>query len=142
MTPEREKRGLQVAVGTASLVPILAGGWAVWRGATMLGGGNTDLDSHFRYLSGLLLGIGLTFVSTIPRIETRASTIRLLTFIVVAGGLARAVGFFHAVPSQAMIGALVMELAVTPLLCLWQTRLAHRFATRGRAFIRSIDGIT
>ena len=127
MTPELEKRALQVAVAIACLVPILAGGWAVWRGAAMLGGGGVDLDSHFRYLSGLLLGIGLAFASAVPRIETRTATVRLLTVIVVIGGVARGLGFFHAVPSGAMIAALGMELVVTPALCLWQTRLARRF---------------
>ncbi len=139
MTPELEKRLLQVAIGKASLVPILAGGWAVWRGAAMLGGGNVDLDSHFRYLSGLLLGIGLAFAATIPKIETQTSAIRLLTLIVVCGGLARAWGLFHAVPSIAMIGGLIMELIVTPVLCLWQTRLARRFARHARMSPSSID---
>jgi hypothetical protein len=30
-------------------------------------------DSHLRYLSGLLLGIGLCFWSTVPRIEAKTA---------------------------------------------------------------------
>jgi len=122
-----EKRLLQAVVAVACLVPLLAGGMGVLRGAGMLGGGGIDLDSHFRYLSGLLLAIGLAFAGAIPRIETQTSAIRLLTFIVVIGGVARGVGFVHTLPSPAMVAALVMELVVTPGLCLWQARLAGRF---------------
>ena len=32
------------------------------------------------------------------------------------------------VPSLTMLGGLAMELVVTPLLCLWQTRVANRYA--------------
>jgi len=124
-----EKRLLQAVVAVACLVPLLAGGMGVLRGAGMLGGGGIDLDSHFRYLSGLLLAIGLAFAGAIPRIETQTSAIRLLTFIVVIGGVARGVGFVHTLPSPAMVAALVMELVVTPGLCLWQARLAGRFRT-------------
>jgi hypothetical protein len=85
-------------------------------------------DSHFRYLSGLLLGLGLGFWSTIPRIEANGTRFRLLTFPVVIGGLGRlfslaAIGL----PSAGMLGALAMELGVTPLLCFWQWRISRKF---------------
>ncbi len=126
MRAQSEKRLLQAVVAIACLVPVSAGGIAIWRGASMLGGTGVDLDSHFRYLSGLLLAIGLAFAAAIPGIERKTAMVRLLTFLVVVGGLARATGFLHAVPSRAMIAALVIELGVTPGLCLWQGRLARR----------------
>ena len=99
-------------------------------GADFLGSGTIDLDSHFRYLSGLLFGIGLGFAGAIPHIERRAMRFRMLTFIVVAGGIGRLLGVFLAdIPSHAMLAALAMELCVTPLLCAWQHRVAKRFAT-------------
>ena len=125
-----EKRLLQIAMAVACLVPILGGGAGVLRGAGMLGGAGIDLDSHFRYLSGLLLGIGLAFAATIPWVERKTSFVRLLTFVVVIGGLARAAGFFQAVPSPTMMAALVMEIVVTPGLCLWQGRVAGQFRMR------------
>jgi len=83
------------------------------------------IDSHFRYLSGLLLGVGLLFWSTIPDIVRRGPTVRLLTFIVVAGGLARALGLArHDPASPSSLFALGMELGVTPLICLWQALIA------------------
>ncbi len=127
MNRYREKRLLQIVMAIACLVPILGGGAGVWKGAGMLGGSGVDLDSHFRYLSGLLLGIGLAFAAMIPRIERRTSAVRLLSFVVVIGGLARAAEFLHAVPSKTLIAALVMELVITPALCLWQGRVAGHF---------------
>jgi hypothetical protein len=127
MKPETEKRMLQLAFSVTCLVPLLAGGVAIMRGAAMLGGATVDLDNHFRYLSGLLLGIGLAFLSTVPHIEEKADTIRMLTFLVMMGGAARAIGFLHEVPSPSMQAALVIELFVTPMLCLWQSHVARRF---------------
>jgi hypothetical protein len=48
-----------------------------------------------------------------------------------ARGLARLLGLMlTGVPSLAMLGGLFMELVVTPALCLWQTRVANRYAER------------
>jgi hypothetical protein len=86
-------------------------------------------ESHFRFLSGLLLGIGLCFWSTVPRIEEKANRFRLLTLLVVIGGLGRLIGLgLTGLPSLFMIGGLFLELVVTPVLCLWQTRIANRYA--------------
>ncbi|MDO9502404.1 DUF4345 domain-containing protein [Falsiroseomonas sp.] len=114
-------------------VPVFAGTAGLVLGPGMASGGafaaapwDAALDSHFRYLSGLLLGIGLGFWSTIPALPARTARFRLLTAIVVLGGLAR----LAALPGQGwpggpMTAALVMELVITPLLCLWQGRVAH-----------------
>ncbi len=124
-----EKRLLQCVVALACLVPLSAGLSGVFQGSAFLGGGTINLDSHFRYLSGLLLGIGIGFLSAVPDIERQAMRIRLLTLVVVTGGLGRLLGLLlSAIPDHSMLAALVMELLVTPLLCLWQHRLAQRFA--------------
>lgn len=89
-----------------------------------------DLDSHFRYLSGLLLGIGLAYWSLIPRIETSGAAFRLLTLLVIVGGLSRVAGLFlGGEPGLPMQLALMMELVVTPLLYLWQTKVASNHET-------------
>lgn len=122
------KRALQAAVAVAGLVPVAAGLAGMVLGPEMIGDAppaSLALDSHYRYLSGLLLGIGLAFWSTIPGIELRGGRFRLLTAIVVAGGLGRLVSLCSAgVPGSAMLFALAMELGVTPLLAFWQYRLA------------------
>ena len=124
----RERSWLQWAVGIGGIVPVAAGLFGVLFGFAVTGERiSVSADSHFRYLSGLLLGLGLCFWATIPRIEERTTLVRFLTLIVVAGGLSRLLGLaLTGLPSLAMMGGLAMELVVTPLICLWQTRLAHR----------------
>ncbi len=123
------RRFLQGVVALLGLVPVLAGLAGVLLGAAMTGPApdalSSGLDSHVRYLSGLLLAIGLGFWSTIPSIERRSARFRLLTALVVAGGLGRLLGvLLHGMPPVPMLGGLVMELVVTPLLCAWQSRVA------------------
>jgi predicted MFS family arabinose efflux permease len=130
-TVDRERRLLQQVIAVAALVPVLSGlsgvvfGFALTGDRTM----SVSADSHFRYLSGLLLGIGLCFWSTIPSIEEKTTFFRFLTLVVVLGGIARLLGLWlTGVPSLTMLAALFMELVVTPVLCLWQTRVANRYA--------------
>ncbi len=125
-------RLLQWFVGILALVPILAGGVLAAGGAEFLvPSPNGAADSHIRYLSGLLLGIGLAFWSCIPAIEHKTQRFRLLTAIVFVGGLARLCGLLTGgSPSPITCGALVMELAVTPLLCWWQSVVAKNSADR------------
>jgi hypothetical protein len=125
-----ERRALQGAILIAGLVPVSAGLAGVIMGGGMAGGAGIDLDSHVRYLSGLLLGIGLTFWGTVPGIERHGSVVRALTVLVVVGGFARLAGLIWiGVPSAPMVAAVAMELVVTPLLCLWQMRVAGLTAT-------------
>jgi hypothetical protein len=124
-----EKRALQIVVGIGCLVPIVAGAAGIVQGPAMLGidGSTLDLDSHFRYLSGLLLGIGFGFASAVPRIETHGRRFRLLAGIVVVGGLGRLASLLTiGTASRGMLAALAMELAVTPLLAIWQWRIERR----------------
>lgn len=118
---------LRCAVGLGGLVPVSAGLAGVLLGPAMLGeAAEAPADSHYRYLSGLLLGVGLGFWATIPRIGFATLPFRLLTGLVVLGGLGRLVALgMEGWPGAPMIGALAMELAVTPLLCLWQARVAR-----------------
>ncbi len=126
---ERERRILQRTVAVAAVVPVLAGLYGVLFGIDGIGGGtpvNVSADSHFRYLSGLLTGIGLLFFTCVPGIEDKSRLFRFLTLVVGLGGLARLLGLaLTGVPSLTMLAALALELVVTPLLCLWQLRVAR-----------------
>lgn len=123
---------LQSAVAIGGLVPVSAGLAGMVMGAGFVGGGAVDADSHIRYLSGLLFGIGLAFWAAIPSIETRTARFRLLTFFVFIGGLARLYGVLAVgTPSAGMLFGLAMELVVTPLLCAWQGRVAHGMTAGG-----------
>jgi hypothetical protein len=128
MSYKYERRALQTTIAILALVPIAAGLAGAILGPSMIHASASDisLDSHFRYLSGLLLGIGFAFWSTIPSIEKHTNRFLLLTGIVFVGGLARAVSLVAVgVPSKPMLGAVVMELVVTPLLCIWQRRVSR-----------------
>ncbi len=133
MSLARERRLLQAAAALAVLVPVCAGSWGVIRGAAWLDHGDVprDLDSHFRYLSGIFLMLGLLFASCIPRIERMGARFRLLGAMVVAGGLGRLVSLLAVgAPAAGHLLGLGMELGVVPLLALWQARVASRFGRR------------
>ena len=129
-TMDRERKLLQQSVAIAATVPVAAGLYGVLFGQALTGDAvSISAESHFRFLSGLLLGIGLCFWSTLPAIEAKTNRFRILTLLVVIGGLGRLVGLgLTGLPSLFMIGGLIMELIVTPVLCLWQTRVANRYA--------------
>lgn len=129
LNPSGERRALQVAIALGGIVPVTAGLAGVLLGSAMLDEpmASVSLDSHVRYLSGLLLAIGLASWSLIPKIATAAQSFRLITFLVVVGGLARLGGVLAVgAPSAPMMFGLVMELIVTPALCVWQARVARR----------------
>ncbi|HLL58959.1 MAG TPA: DUF4345 domain-containing protein [Allosphingosinicella sp.] len=132
MRAETERRLLQVSVALACMVPLSMGFLSVLRSAPILRGVTPplpiDLDSHYRYLSGLLLGIGLTFLASIPRIETRTTVFRTLGFVILIGGLARLLSLVQeGVPGRGHQFGLVMELVVVPLIVVWQARVARRY---------------
>jgi hypothetical protein len=130
-----EKRLLQATVAVAGLIPVSAGMIGGLKGTLMLGDtGDIALDSHYRYLSGLLLAIGVAYWSTIPDIERQGARFGLLTVLVVTGGFFRAVGMLMGgSPGPAMSAALVVELVAAPLLYLWQLRVMR---------LAPMDGLT
>lgn len=134
-----ERRLLQAAVALGCVVPLLAGGSGMLDGPGFLRGVESpapaDLDSHFRYLSGLLLAIGIAFASCIPGIEDKTARFRLLALLVFVGGLGRLFGLVASgVPGAGHVFGLAMELGTVPLLVLWQARVARgRKGVTGKA---------
>ena len=85
------------------------------------------MDSHYSYLSGLLMGIGLGFWTTVPGIETKTNRFQLLTAMVFLGGLGRLYSLITVgLPDRMMLFGLAMELIVTPLLAVWQHAVARQ----------------
>ncbi|MES2097619.1 MAG: DUF4345 domain-containing protein [Pseudomonadota bacterium] len=125
-----EKRLLQIVVALACLVPLSVGGQSILHGPGFLGHAPvipTDLDSHFRYISGIFFGLGLAFASCVPDIENKGPRFRLLGALVVCGGLSRVVSLLAVgPPSKGHIFGFAMELVVVPLLMLWQYRFAAK----------------
>jgi hypothetical protein len=134
MKPELERRLLQAAVAIGCLSPFYFGLKGVIEGPAMLAGvepgqSAPDLLSHYRYLSGLFFGLGLVLLSCVPRIECLTRRFRWAAGAILCGGLARTLGIaLGDAPSAAHFVALGAELGLTPLLVLWQARVARRFS--------------
>ncbi len=131
MTPQAERRLLQAVIALACIVPLITGGMGIIRGPGSLHGVGpvpVDLDSHFRYMSGIFFGVGVAFATCVPDLETKGARFRMLGGFVVAGGLARLVSLLSVgVPGTGHVLGLGMELGVVPCLMLWQAGLARRF---------------
>ena len=140
MNPLIEKRLLQAAILVGGAFSLFVATASVIDGLGVIGPdagpANRDLDSHFRYLSGIFLAALIGLYSCVPAIENKGPRFRLLGALVVCGGLARLIGAFAVgIPGRGHVFGLGMELIVTPLLILWQARVAGRFAVpdaRGR----------
>ena len=134
MTPAAERRLLQAAVALGCLSPLWFGARGVLEGPAMLvgvdpGEAPPDLLSHYRFLSGLFLGLGLVLLSCLPRIEAQTVRFRWACTAIIVGGLARALGLVMGDgPTLDHKLALAAELGIVPLLLLWQARVARRFA--------------
>ena len=135
MTRAIERRLLQIVVAVLCLSPLGFGLLGMVRGSGAFGGAaGVGADSHFRYLSGIFFGIGVMAVSCIAAIERRTERFSWVILFVVIGGIARLAGLaLVAVPEGAQFYAVYVELIVTPLLGLWQRRVARRYRDFGTA---------
>lgn len=128
--PDASRRGLQIVIVVAGFVPVLAGLAGILAGPRLAGvpaPWPVDLDSHFRFLSGVFLVVGLAWWSCVPVIESKGERLRLLAAMTFAGGLARLGSLlFAGVPSAGHLAGLGLELAAVPLVVFWQARIAAR----------------
>ncbi|MEZ2333542.1 DUF4345 domain-containing protein [Mesorhizobium sp. RCC_202] len=75
------KTALQLVVAVLAATPVVVGIEGIASGPEFL---HTvpprpiDLDSHFRFLSGLFLAVGIAWYSCVPGIETKTERFRLL----------------------------------------------------------------
>ncbi|UVK42299.1 DUF4345 domain-containing protein [Mesorhizobium sp. AR07] len=130
------KTSLQIVVAVLAATPVLVGLEGILSGPEFLhvtAPWPVDLDSHFRFLSGFFLAVGLAWYSCIPAIETRTERFRLLAACTFAGGLARLFSLLTVgAPSLGHIAGLSVELLAVPALVLWQGRVANKAAESGR----------
>ena len=130
MSPLIGKGSLQAVVALLALVPVAMGGAGVLFGPATLLTEETwprDLDSHYRYLSGLFLALGITFYGCVPAIERKTALFRWAASLVVVGGLARLLSLSTTgMPSTPHLVGLGLELIVVPLLVLWQACVARQ----------------
>jgi hypothetical protein len=126
MSPALERRLLQIAVAMVGVLAVLGGFQGLITGL----GGNSYADSHYRYLSGILLGVGAAFWATIPDIEGKGELFRVLTLMVAIGGLARLGAVLAQGGDQGVWAAIVVEVVIVPVLCLWRERIERMDVAR------------
>ncbi len=121
-----ERKLLQIAFAIAGLVLVGFGLAGVFFGANFADlSGNVVMDSYFRFLKGMLLGIGLVYWSSIPDIERHGERVALVTFILVLGAVPRLMAVIsHGVPTIGILVGLAGELIFAPLLWLWHRHVA------------------
>lgn len=131
------KTALQVVVGVLAATPVLVGLEGILSGPKFLhvtAPWPVDLDSHFRFLSGFFLAIGIAWYSCIPSIETKTERLRLLAACTFAGGVARLVSLSTVgAPSSGHLAGLCVELLAVPALVWWQGRVANNAIDKARA---------
>ncbi len=122
-----ERTLLQIAVAVAGLAGVGLGLTGVVFGTLDADlSGDVVLDSYVRFLKGMLLAIGLIYWSCIPQIDRYGDRISLVTFILVAGTLARLMSVIgHGVPTVGIMINVIAGLVFVPLLWLWQRRVAR-----------------
>jgi hypothetical protein len=123
------KRALQVLTAVLGAVPILTGlvgllglGDPIYAGAEIPA--NALLDSNLRFLSGVWLGLGLTVIWLIPRIETQTVLFRVLWGMIFLGGVGRLLSMiFVGWTPIPFIAFTVLEIVGAPIFVAWQARL-------------------
>jgi len=131
-----ERRLLQAVVIVLALIPVAAGIAGVLEGPAFVDVSRpwpVDLDSYFRFLSGVFLALGIAWYSCVPNIERNTARFRLLAALTFAGGLARLLSLLiSGTPVRGHRAGLVIELVVVPLLVLWHTRVARHAGRTNR----------
>jgi Domain of unknown function (DUF4345) len=133
------KRPLQITTAVLGLIPII----------TSLVGfmGVTDplyaaadiardplLDSNLRFFNGVWLGLGLSLLWLVPRIDTETALFRILWGMIFIGGIGRLLSMiFIGLPPWPFIAFTVLEIVGAPLFIAWQHRIQVREPARAWA---------
>jgi hypothetical protein len=121
---------LQIATIFSALVLLALGLCGVVLGVQFLHGvGTITVDNYFRLQSGIMTGLGIILLVSVPHVERYRERFSTLTFIIVLGGLAELYSVtLHGVPSVGTLFGLFMSLIYAPLLWLLQRHVARHAA--------------
>ncbi len=126
------RKGLQIALGILSLIPISFAILGVVTGTGFFVEANVNvarLDNMFRYLSGTYILVTLLLWWAIPQIERVGTLLSLICVALVLGGIGRLVSVMTVGPGDAMqFAGMVLELG-SPLFLLWQRAVARQYAS-------------
>jgi Domain of unknown function (DUF4345) len=85
---------------------------------------NVLLDSNLRFFSGLWLGLGLTLIWLVPRIDYETIIFRIFWSMIFLGGLGRLLSMiFIDIPPAPFIAFTALEIIGAPLFIIWQSRI-------------------
>jgi hypothetical protein len=122
------KRGLQFTLAVLSLIPIAIGiigivlGTSRWLPAKVM---TPEFDSHYRYIAGYYISLGILGLWMIPRIERATSIFRIICASVFIGGVGRVASIAQVgLPSPMTLFFTAFELCF-PLLLLWQAKISR-----------------
>lgn len=125
------KRGLQIALGIFSLIPLafVVMGFVSGAGRLSPEGVAVDLDNQYRYFSGMYLAITLLIWHILPTIEKQGRLTAIVCLGILVGGLGRVVSMLTVgQPSQTQIVAVTIEMVVPVVFFLWQKAVASKAA--------------
>jgi Domain of unknown function (DUF4345) len=124
-----QRIGLKAAVGLTAMIPIANGIAGIIKGPAMLETAircTIPLDSHYRYLSGLPLGMGILLLRSLPNIERDGTDLRRVTLLVFIGGLGRLWGVITKGYTTNTALVTLAELLVFPVVCAYQNYIQKK----------------
>lgn len=122
------KRGLQIALGVLSLIPLFFAGLGLVEGAGRFlpDGAPPALDNQYRYFSSIYLVVTFTIWWAIPNIERHKVPVRIIAGCIFLGGLARLYSHLTVGPGQPeQFAGMILELAAI-LFIPWQAAVAKK----------------
>jgi hypothetical protein len=123
------KRGLQLTLAILSIIPMIVGTIGIVRGTSRWLPANLitpEFDSHYRYIAGYYISLGILTLWMIPKIEKHRSLFRILCGSIFLGGIGRVVSILQVgAPGPMAIFFTAFELCF-PLFLFWQAKLSHQ----------------
>lgn len=129
------RRCLQIATALLALVPVLTGlvgllglddplyAAMTWQRE---GRAAATLDSNLRFFSGVWLGLGLTALWLVPRVERETTLFRAVWLMIFLGGIGRLLSIALAgMPLAPFVGFTALEIIGAPYFVWWQRRVAR-----------------
>jgi Domain of unknown function (DUF4345) len=123
------KRALQITTAVLGLIPIITsfiGLMGVSDPLYVAAGIPRDplLDSNLRFFNGLWLGLGISLLWLVPRIDTQTAMFRVLWGMIFLGGIGRLLSMLMVgMPPWPFIGFTALEIIGAPCFVLWQNRI-------------------